>query len=783
MDTMSSVQKNVAPNVASKSVYVLSLRGLSCSDVGRLGAKAANLGELVGAGFLVPEGFVVTTDAFERFLTINGLAPNSSPETVSTAPLPLEIEQAIRDSLIQMGKVPLAVRSSGVEEDLAGASYAGQYETFLDVHGQDALLSAVRQCWASAFNSRLVTYRAMQGEGKPASMAVLVQRLIHADAAGVAFTANPVTGDRNETVVSAVRGLGERLVSGQASPDEWAIHGEEVICQRAPDAAIDADQARAVAEMAKRVEAHFGSPQDVEWAIADGQLYLLQARPMTALPEPVEWKAPLRGVWLRNFRLGEWLGDPVTPLFETWLLTRIEERLNRLAEDDCGIPFNTPVNGQLHVIVNGWYFQGWNLPERPSQLIWALLRHVLPKLLAQPRRVARLMPFTAHFGVELSVRDWHEDLSPRYRRLVEDGEARVNRLSPDELIGLIDEVADLAGEYFYSIMSVSGFATKAEFPLARFYKQYLYPRIGGTYQRLLRGLYTPSLESHAHTVQSLDWFQPTLGERGIPFEHPDEAAVRRSRLDADRRAAEAEARAALMGDAKLLARFNRLLATAQRFAPMREEQCSEFTRGWPLMRRAVLRLGTQLCEKGMLINAEEVFFLTRDELLAALNASEAQLGLKATVVQRRLTWQRQRHVTPPLMLGELPAMMKKVLADYEDAIRTPGEASQEGLHGIPASPGRATGVARVIHGLEEFSHLQFGDVLVAPVTTPAWTPLFARASAVVTDTGGIGSHSSIVAREYGIPAVIGTGDATARLRDGQIVTVDGNAGLVEVQLR
>jgi len=782
MDTMPFVQKNGATSVASKSAYVLPMQGLSRSDIGRVGAKAANLGELAGVGLLVPEGFVVTTDAFERFLTINGLAPNSSPETVSTAPLPLEMEQAIRNALIHSGEVPLAVRSSGVAEDLAGASYAGQYETFLDVHGQDALLSAVRQCWASAFNPRLVTYRAMQGEGKPASMAVLVQRLIHADAAGVAFTANPVTGDRTETVVSAVRGLGERLVSGQASPDEWLIRGEEAFCQRSVEAAIDADQARAVAEMARRVEAHFGRPQDVEWAIADGQLFLLQARPMTALPGPVEWKSPLRGVWLRNFRLGEWLGDPVTPLFESWLLTRIEERLNRCAEDDCGIPFNTPVNGQLHVIVNGWYFQGWNLPERPSQLIWALVRHVLPKLLVQPRRVARLMPFTAHFGVELSVREWHEDLSPRYRRLVEDGEARVNRLSPDELIRLIDEVADLAGEYFYSIMSVSGFATKAEFPLARFYKQHLYPRIGGTYQRLLRGLYTPSPESYGHTVQGLDWFHPTFGERGIQPEEPNEAAARRSRLDVDRRAAETEARTALEGDSKLLNTFNRLLSTAQRFAPMREEQCSEFTLGWPLMRRAVLRLGTQLCELGTLANVEDVFFLTRDELLAALNAAESQAGLTATVVQRRLNWQRQRRLVAPLILGELPAMMKKILADYEDAIRTPGDTSREGLRGVPASPGRATGVVRVIRGLGEFDRLQPGDVLVAPVTTPAWTPLFARASAVVTDTGGIGSHSSIVAREYGIPAVIGTGDATARLRDGQIVTVDGNAGLVEVQL-
>jgi phosphohistidine swiveling domain-containing protein len=579
--------------------------------------------------------------------------------------------------------------------------------------------------------------------------------------------------------VSAVRGPGERLVSGQASPDEWLVRGETAVCQRAPEAAIDADQARAVAELAQRAEAHFGGPQDVEWAIAGGELFLLQARPMTALPERLEWKSPLPGVWLRNFRLGEWQGDPVTPLFETWLLTRLEERLNARAQDNVGLPFSTPVNGQLHVVVNGWYFQGWNLPATTAALLWLMLRHVLPKLIVQPRRVSIMMPPTAHFGVELFVRDWREDLLPRYRKLVADGEARVDRLAPAELVRLIDDVADQAGDYFFSITAVSGHATKSEFPLAVFYKEHLYPRIGGTHQRLLRGLYTPSLETYGHAVQSLDWVQPTLGERDLPRADPQEAAARRVRLEADRREAEAEAREALAGDAKLLARFERLLSTAQRFAPLREEQCYYFTLGWPLMRRALHRLGRLLCEQGVLAGAEDVFFLTRAELLAALNPGRSQ-DLAAAVAQRRLAWQRQRRLAPPLLLGELPAMFKNSLAQFENAMRSPGQVSGDGLRGVPASPGRVTASARVIRGLEEFDRLQSGEVLVAPVTTPAWTPLFARAAAVITDTGGVGSHSSVVAREYGIPAVIGTADATARLRDGQMVTVDGNAGLVEI---
>ena len=276
------------------TTYVLRLRELSRADANRVGAKAANLGELAGAGFPVPEGFALTTAAFDCFLAANGLGPDSSPEAVAAAPLPADIADALVAAAAALGDVPLAVRSSGVAEDLPGASFAGQYETVLDVRGTAALMAAVRHCWASAFSQRVTAYRAAQGQ--PAGgLAVLVQRLVPADAAGVAFTANPVTGDRSEAVVSAVRGLGERLVSGQASPDEWLVKGDEAVCQSAPEGAIDAAQAQAVAKLARDVEASYGCPQDIEWALAGGELYLLQARPITALPDarPEPDQAPI----------------------------------------------------------------------------------------------------------------------------------------------------------------------------------------------------------------------------------------------------------------------------------------------------------------------------------------------------------------------------------------------------------------------------------------------------------------------------------------------------------
>ena len=321
-------------------------------------------------------------------------------------------------------------------------------------------------------------------------------------------------------------------------------------------------------------------------------------------------------------------------------------------------------------------------------------------------------------------------------------------------------------------------------PLAAFYHKYLFSRIGGSHQRLLCRLSDVSPVPTSHAVACLDWFHPTLGEQSSSrVTGPNPAAEARLGLaSTDRLQAEAQARSALAHEPKLLARFEKLLDTAQRFGRVREEQVASFTLGWPLMRRALLRLGGILTERGVLLTAEDVFFLTRAELLAALTISEPAGSLAPVVVERRKLWQRQRRLTPPLVLGEMTPMMKRIFERTENMLRSEvGLPVRNGLTGLPASPGRASGPARVICTPEEFDRLQPGDVLIAPVTTPAWTPLFVHAAAVVTDTGSPLAHASLAAREYGIPAVVGTGNATARFQDGQQVLVDGNTGLVEVQ--
>ncbi|MGH3918846.1 MAG: PEP/pyruvate-binding domain-containing protein, partial [Pseudonocardiaceae bacterium] len=233
---------------------VVPLRDVVVADAARVGCKAATLGELLRAGFPVPDGAVLTTAALGRALAAAGLNATASPEQVQTVPVPDVAAEALPCG-------PLAVRSSGVEEDLPDASYAGQYETVLGV-AVDDLPNAVRRCWASAFRPQVAAYRAARDGGSAPAMAVLVQPMVPAEAAGVAFSADPVTGDRDVVVVNAVRGLGDRLVGGTVSPDDWVIRGGVVACRAAPEGALDAVTAQAVAELAQRVAAHLGAPQD-----------------------------------------------------------------------------------------------------------------------------------------------------------------------------------------------------------------------------------------------------------------------------------------------------------------------------------------------------------------------------------------------------------------------------------------------------------------------------------------------------------------------------------------
>jgi pyruvate,water dikinase len=257
-----------------------------------------------------------------------------------------------------------------------------------------------------------------------------------------------------------------------------------------------------------------------------------------------------------------------------------------------------------------------------------------------------------------------------------------------------------------------------------------------------------------------------------------DAAARHARLVDERQTAEASARAAVGNSKRRLRTFNRMLSEAQRAAAIREEQLSHFTRPWPVMRRALRRLGEAMVRSGILIDADDVFFLRHDEVISFLRGATS-VALATCAVERRRALVENARLAAPTVIGHASWLMKIFVRAGQATLEAAAHSARVLVLGAAASPGRATGVVRVIRDPANANALQTGDILVAPVTAPAWTPLFAISAAVVTDIGSPMAHASIIAREYGIPAVVGCGDATLRLKDGQRVTVDGSAGVVE----
>ena len=727
-----------------------------------LGTKAASLARLAGAGFPVPAGVVVTEAAAAAHWD--------------------QASAQLRTVAAELGgpNQRFAVRSSAPAEDLAGASYAGQYETVLDVR-LDELPQAVRQVVNSATSARVAAYRRAHPEaadlfGSGAGMAVLVQVMVPADAAGVAFSSNPLTGDRDEVVISAVRGLGEQLVAGQATGDQWIVHDDQARRTRSSEQAITADQAGQIATLARRVDAHLGSPQDLEWAIstdptntsgAEGGLWLLQARPMTALPEPVDWTPPTPGYWMRNLRLGEWLPEPMTPLFADWLLDRLDHGEQQATRNHVGTTLPFP-----YAAINGWYYLA--TPKQSPRTIATTLLQGRGRLL-RFLRDAVLGPGRDSVAADRRLlaglaEEWRTELLPRYQRLAREGEQQLPTASPEQLVAIVDRVGAAAGEQLWSLAVLGGAAWKMEGALARFYHQHLAASVEASVQELLVGLPSSQPDLPGYAVQSIDWYYPTAGELGWPL--PEPSADRHRELAVRREALTAQCFAVLGNRPQLQARFEALLEVAQRYAVLREQQARQLTVGWPLLRRCALRLGEILHADGVIDRAEDVFFLTRAELGARAPRQEL-------VDRRRAVWERQRRLLAPLTIGRPPRLLAKELLAVVDAVRTTsGPLPEDAIVGQPASPGRATGPVRIVHGPGDFDRFQPGEVLVARATAPAWTPLFARAVAVVTAGGTRAAHASLVAREYGIPAVVATGAATTRLADGQVVTVDGGAGTV-----
>jgi rifampicin phosphotransferase len=841
-----------ATNPQIEADWVVHLEDPGAADVSRVGSKAANLAQLKALGMPVPEGIVVTAEAFRAHTTALGEGERD-PASIVAFPILDSIADALARALFRFEDTPLAVRSSALAEDLAGASFAGQYETMLNVSGQDALMDAVRRCWASAFSDHLMQYRAKHNIGLE-GMAVLIQPMINADVAGVAFTVNPVSGDRGEVVVSAVRGLGERLVSGVAMPDEWTVRGDQATCISAPEKAVGPAEVLAVADLARRAEAHFGSPQDVEWAIHGGKLYLLQARPITTLgnaarPEPVRVPAePPPGSWQRE---SVHAPQPWSPMMRFIFPLRREVVRRGFAE------FGALIETFDFREIGGWEYVslvpygGKSGPPPPDWLMWLLTR-LIPSMRKRLRQCADAI---RNDKASQLVHRWHEEWRPHFAaRVSELRGIDLNTLSDTALEAHLKSIREFADEcvdvhFLLGILTytqgelnfvcrdllgwdeikvldlLSGLSEKSTEPAQRL----------SALARMARE--RPALRSLLETggaraiadIESVDPefasaftdYQRDYGCRALRYEVADRTLAESPGLVLDlikaqvvldynpeaaaaglrekREKAVEEARAALTSASpRKRELFETTLRRAQLVYPVREDN-EFYTVSAPiaLFRYALLELGGRLAGRRLIESSDDIFFLEFDEALACLSGGDDLRSL----VRRRKSERAWVLAHPgPASYGEdsgappsfkaLPrearlfheALLWAMDRDFESEATDRARQQEAGplLKGIAAAPGQFTGPVRIIPDESQFDKLQPGDVLVCPITSPVWSVLFPAIGALVTDSGGILSHSAIIAREYGIPAVVATGSATDLLQDGQIVTVDGTAGVVRL---
>lgn len=868
--------------------YVLPLAD-DAADIQRAGGKGQSLAKMIRAGFPIPGGFHVTTDAYWAFVAANGLQPRilsalagveiASPAAVEMASrvicacfadgdFPPDIASAVLQAYADLSQgdpsgIPVAVRSSATAEDLLDASFAGQQATFLNVCGEQNVLAAVQRCWASLWTARAIAYRVKQGiDPTSVALAVVIQKLVIADAAGVLFTANPVNGRRDEMVVNAAWGFGEAVVGGLVTPDTILVEkasgrikkvdaAEKTVMTVATETGtterpvegarrkaqvLSSAQVGELAQLGQRIETFYGCPQDIEWCLAQGQFAIVQSRPITRLPEeeapiPVEWRLPKGSYAAVRNNIVELMAEPLSPLFATLGLSAINTSLHRFTTESFDMGGIMPP--EIIIVVNQYAYNNGSISAKS-----------LAEVTFGAGRILRKM-FTG------AVERWMETGRPRYHQVVEGWQAKDwQALSSLALVdaarllmeAAIDAYASLvsgvipaawitealftrvynclirrkgdptAATYLLGFDSSPILADQALYDLASWVlqqypalKQNLEQLSGEEIASLIMNDTFPAdvseeewqawvsrfkvyLCRYGHMICDLDFMHPIPAENPAPALEAFKLYLRGQGVNPHRRQqtmieqreqATQAMRARLKG--MKLKWFNRYLASAQKYAPLREDGLSEIGLAYPLIRQMLLEIGRRFVEQEVTPTAADIFWLTENEIretAGRLEAGQAVAPLADVVGRRKAEHRAVLRITPPVALPQM-----KVFGFDLMSLKQKRRRVSRGVlvQGVAASPGIVTGTAQVIHGPEDFNRMRPGDVLVAPITTPAWTPLFALAVAVVTDIGGPLSHGSIVAREYGIPAVLGTGSATRRIQSGQVITVDGSAGTVALQ--
>lgn len=853
--------------------YALSLESLDAGDTATAGAKAAKLGELARAGFPVPEGFVLTTEAYDYFLDASGLSellPESFPsdagaietlaerirDCINLASVPGEISEAIgahHRALADRSAAEMiyAVRSSASAEDTSAASFAGQHATYYYV--REARLSAmVKACWGSLWSSSAISYRQAQGlRHSDVQMAVLVQRMIPAEVSGVAFSVNPVSGSDQELVVESSWGMGAAIVDGRVNPDRFVVSRSDFAIratrvgdkrfmvpgdltsaslERLQEVPLDARQRISLSETQVRdvcgwtlkAERHFGGPQDLEWAFAGAELYVLQSRPVTVVGGPPDF-SEVAGKYVLFKPLAENFSEPLTPLTADIL-------------SSVALPGSR--------ILKGWVYL--DLEQTRALIPLRLSDEALADLLYLSRapdsyRIAwhRLPSFlliliTAYLTSAVfyaRTRNMPDDFMEAFRGLAQttrdasglDPASAMSRLflQPHllEPVGNTALLINLSSSRYMMLLGVLKLCLKRWVPglgndaasvlcagaqgvlstdmgrrilhLAATARQI--PQVAGTLiehspvralsqlrdspeaQPFLAEL-DEFLAIHGHrAVKEIDLSSPRWDEEPAPvmgmvrnylladtdtadLEVParDKRALLRRQVQRGLRSHVLESSTRVRG--RIL---DYLIAKARYFIKLRENSRFYHSMAFGVARSKVIRAEAQLLETGRLKCKDDTFFLSWKEVRELRDGAMGWRDVEDRIRSRRLEHVRLAKSGPPRTIG------------IETSEPTAGLEDLPYLQGQVASPGSCEGVARVITNPSVDIELEPGEILVAPYTDPAWTPLFLIARAAVVEVGSYLSHAGTIAREYGMPCVVDVAQCTSRIRTGTRLRIEG----------
>ena len=829
------------------TTHVLPFTAVAATEVSLAGGKGAMLARLLQSDLPIPPGCVITPQALTAYLDAQASASSLTAETAHRimrhGTIPTALQDELRTVMAQIPPSPhgWAVRSSALAEDSATASFAGIYESYLNISDDD-LWEAVRSCWLSWWSDRAVAYRQRVDDTTAApSMAVVVQHMVPAVSAGVAFTVDPMSHNSDRMVINAAPGLGDIVVSGAVEPEQYILTKTpevQVIDTRLihPEQPplLNAERVTRLGHLILRIETLCEHPQDVEWAWDGEDIRIVQSRPITTLGVPTGGEMP--DVWT-NANLKDVIPGLLSPL--AWSLTRQElEIAFREQYARVGYTWSTdqPVTrqfwGRAYFNISIFQRANYELFGAPpalqsSQLGGSDIQAFTPPQTPSLRQ--RLRWLRNNLRVVRFLNRVRKQVPTRFAEVHQRWTQALQRIPHLDRTTLVDDMITrqtLDGPFLVLHLDVSWGMSGHFAMLRQLIAQHLPQAPPGLVSDLVTGLGDVHSAEHSYRLWELsrlarqspavmaflqrrDWsawpqalsgtplaaswreFLDTYGHRGLYEvdmanprwrEQPDylfDVLASYAAMEQETPPFDPQAQAQRRQQAETYALqnlprwrrswFRNHLRRAQEFSQLREHSKSHLVRLIDMGRQFALRAGELLAQDGVLEAQHDVFFLEREELIEALRGGISIATIQRRIEQRRLERQRYAALQPPeAIIGDQPV--------YDERLPQDGPV----LSGLPSSPGRVTGTARVLRSPQEGARLQAGDILVAPSTDPGWTPLFLLAAGLVMETGGYLSHGSIVAREYGIPAVINVSRATQRIADGATVILDGGAGTVQL---